>query len=146
MVPSSNVGVTYQVIDCVIRLFLTQVVFEKRIPGVISAPHNKTFNTIAPPRNWWRWATFKEWSISEGKKLPVLCAHPNQIAERALVVGDTKHAEICAALLVDADEVGTCHEYLTFTGTYHDTPIMVCSHGVGAVGQALYSTICVSAM
>lgn len=69
--------------------------------------------------------------------LPVLRAHPNQIAERALVIGDTKRAEICAALLDDADEVGTCHEYRTFTGTYHETPIMVCSHGVGAAGASI---------
>ena len=32
--------------------------------------------------------------MSKGKLLPVLCARPDQIAERALVVGDPKHAEM----------------------------------------------------
>ncbi len=75
--------------------------------------------------------------MNEDKRLPLLRARPDQIAERALVVGDPKRAEMCAALLDDADEVGTFREYRTFTGTYHGIPITICSHGVGASGASI---------
>ena len=71
------------------------------------------------------------------EKLPVLRAHTSQIAERTLVVGDPKRAEICAALLDGAEEVGYYREYRTFTGTYNGTPITICSHGVGSAGASV---------
>jgi len=71
------------------------------------------------------------------EKLPILRARTSQIAERALVVGDPKRAETCAALLEGAEEVGYYREYRTFTGTYNETPITICSHGVGSSGASV---------
>jgi len=75
--------------------------------------------------------------MSEGRSLPILRARPDQIAKRALVVGDPKRAEMCAAILDDANEVGAFREYHTYTGTYHQIPVTVCSHGVGAAGASI---------
>jgi len=71
------------------------------------------------------------------KKLPLLRARASQITECALVVGDPMRAEICAALLDEAEEVGSYREYRTFTGTYNETPITICSHGVGGSGASV---------
>lgn len=69
--------------------------------------------------------------------LPLLLVYPSQIAERALVVGDPKRAEACAALLEDAEEVGAFREYRTYTGTYNGARVTICSHGVGSSGASI---------
>ena len=71
------------------------------------------------------------------ERLPILRAHPSQIAKYALVVGDPKRAEICASLLDNPEEVGYYREYRTYTGTFNDTPITICSHGVGGSGASI---------
>jgi len=67
--------------------------------------------------------------MPEGRRLPVLRAQPDQIAERALVVGDPKRAEMCAALLTNAEEVGNYREYRTYSGSYRGTPVTICPTG-----------------
>ena len=70
-------------------------------------------------------------------QLPVLRARPSQIAARALVVGEPARAALTAQLLDDVEEVGSYREYRTFTGRYRNTPITICSHGVGSGGAAV---------
>ncbi|MVO90121.1 purine-nucleoside phosphorylase [Streptomyces sp. p1417] len=52
----------------------------------------------------------------------------------AVVVGDPSRAAAVADLLTDAKEVSYHREYRTFTGIWHDLPVVVSSHGVGAPG------------
>lgn len=70
-------------------------------------------------------------------RTPVLRIVPGEVPDRALVVGDPARASKVADLLDDASEVGRFREYVTYTGTYQATPVVVSSHGVGAPGAAL---------
>jgi uridine phosphorylase len=68
------------------------------------------------------------------KRLPMLGAFPDEIAEYALVVGEPKRAEYAAGFLTNAQQVGNYREYVTYTGEYKGKRITVNSHGVGAAG------------
>ncbi len=71
------------------------------------------------------------------KRLPILGVAVEQVARRALVVGDPDRVGEVARLLDEAVEVGRCREYVTVTGHYRGTPVTVASHGVGASGAAV---------
>jgi uridine phosphorylase len=62
---------------------------------------------------------------------------PNQLASRALVVGDRARAFQAAQLLTNHDEIGHNREYRTFTGTYDGTPLTICSHGIGGPAASI---------
>ena len=59
------------------------------------------------------------------------------LAPRVLVVGDPARAAAAARLLDGARQVGANREYVTYSGTYHGTPVSVASHGVGSAGAAI---------
>jgi len=71
------------------------------------------------------------------KRLPMLSVSPTLLTERALVVGDPKRAKQAARHLSNSRLVGSNREYLTYTGLYHETPLTICSHGVGAAGASV---------
>jgi uridine phosphorylase len=52
----------------------------------------------------------------------------------ALVVGDPERATAVAGLLADAALIGQNREYRSYQGTWHGTPVVVSSHGVGGPG------------
>jgi uridine phosphorylase len=70
-------------------------------------------------------------------KLPVLNVSPTVLTERALVVGDPRRAKQAARLLYNSRQVGNNREYVTYTGLYNETPLTICSHGVGAAGASV---------
>ncbi len=71
------------------------------------------------------------------KELPLLCADPDDIASRVLVVGDPDRAADAARLLQQPRRVGANREYLTFTGEFAGRRVSIASHGVGAAGAGL---------
>jgi uridine phosphorylase len=75
--------------------------------------------------------------LGPGDTLTLLQVPVADLAERVLVVGDPARASQAAALLEDARAVGANREYLTYTGTFHGTPVTVASHGVGSAGAAI---------
>ena len=56
--------------------------------------------------------------MDPNERLPMLSVTPDQLADRALVVGDRERASQAALLLTNPDEVGHNREYRTFTGAY----------------------------
>lgn len=72
--------------------------------------------------------------------LPVLKVRADNLARRALVVGDPKRAEQAVQLLETARLVGSNREYVTYTGRYAGELVSVCSHGVGASGASVCFT------
>ena len=74
------------------------------------------------------------------KLLPVLQVSAQDLAPRALVVGDPKRAEEAARLLQHSHMVGSSREYFTYSGDLEGIPITICSHGVGAAGASVCFT------
>jgi uridine phosphorylase len=72
--------------------------------------------------------------------LPVMKVHSNDLARRALVVGDPQRAEDASRLLAEARLVGSNREYVTYFGKVAGEPLVVCSHGVGAAGASVCFT------
>ena len=70
-------------------------------------------------------------------RLPILRVAPDAIADRVLVVGDPARAQAAAALLDQADRVGSNREYDTYTGRSNGEQITICSHGVGSAGAGV---------
>lgn len=66
--------------------------------------------------------------------------NPSDLACRVLVVGDPRRAADAARLLQNARLVGDNREYATYSGVYNDTPVSICSHGVGSAGAAVCFT------
>lgn len=52
----------------------------------------------------------------------------------ALVVGDPERATAVAARLTDSVLIGQNREYRSYQGSWHGTPVVVSSHGVGGPG------------
>jgi uridine phosphorylase len=52
----------------------------------------------------------------------------------ALVVGDPERATAVAGLLTDPVLIGQNREYRSYQGSWHGTPVVVSSHGVGGPG------------
>lgn len=75
--------------------------------------------------------------MGNGSRLPVLQVVPEDVADCVLVMGDPARAEDAAGRLHDVRRVGANREYVTFTGTFDDVPISICSHGVGSSGAAV---------
>ena len=75
--------------------------------------------------------------MDPNERLPVLRVSPSQLTSRALVVGDRERAFQAAQLLTNNHEVGHNREYRTFTGTYADVPVTVCSHGIGGPAASI---------
>lgn len=69
--------------------------------------------------------------------LPILQVRARDLSPRVLVAGDPARVTRMAALLDDAERVGSSREYLTYTGTHRGTRVSVVSHGVGAAGAAI---------
>lgn len=66
--------------------------------------------------------------------LPITQLPRTGLPKRALVVGDPARAAQIAGLLEDHEEAGANREYLSFTGRWNGTPLVVSSHGVGGPG------------
>jgi uridine phosphorylase len=75
--------------------------------------------------------------MAQGSRLPTLRVTPEAIASKVLVVGDPTRAEAAAALLDQADRVGSNREYVTYTGRREGEPLSICSHGVGSAGAGI---------
>ncbi|MCP3960389.1 MAG: nucleoside phosphorylase [bacterium] len=69
-----------------------------------------------------------------GGAFPLTRLKPDDVARRALVVGDPARAEKAAALLDGAEKVAENREYLTFAGTFEGHRVNVISHGIGSAG------------
>lgn len=69
--------------------------------------------------------------------LPNLGATSDDVAPNVLVVGDPDRVEQAARHFTTGGQVGSNREYRLFTGIYRDTPLSVCSHGVGSAGAAV---------
>jgi uridine phosphorylase len=67
-------------------------------------------------------------------RMPITRIPRSGVPERAIVVGDPARARRVAELLVDAHEVASNREYVTYRGTWEETELLVASHGVGAPG------------
>jgi len=63
--------------------------------------------------------------------------NPENVAPRALVVGDAHRSDEAAKLLTDAVMIWDRREYRAYTGTMDGQKITICSHGVGASGAAM---------
>jgi len=74
---------------------------------------------------------------TDSARLAILRVHPADLTDVAIVVGDPARARATAALLDDVEEIGDNREYLTLRGTRDGTPVVVCSHGVGASGAGV---------
>jgi uridine phosphorylase len=69
--------------------------------------------------------------------LPLTQVRVGDLAPRVLVVGDPGRVAKAAARLTEPRQVGGNREYVTFTGTFEDTPVSVASHGVGSAGAGV---------
>lgn len=69
--------------------------------------------------------------------LPITGLPVGQVSPAVIVCGDPARAERVAALLDSATLLSDRREYRAYRGEYHDRPITVCSHGVGAPGAAI---------
>ncbi|MCQ8835994.1 nucleoside phosphorylase [Streptomyces antimycoticus] len=69
--------------------------------------------------------------------LPISRIPRTGLPEHAVVVGAPERAADTAELLDGCVRVAQHREYLTFTGTWKDVPVVVASHGVGAPGAIL---------
>ncbi|MEO7125417.1 MAG: nucleoside phosphorylase [Nakamurella sp.] len=75
--------------------------------------------------------------LADDDVLPLMRVTVSDLAPSVMVVGDPARAAKAAALLDGARKVGENREYVTYSGTFHGTPISVASHGVGAPGAAV---------
>lgn len=66
--------------------------------------------------------------------LPITKIPRSGLPGHALVVGDPERASAVASLLTDSVLIGENREYRSYRGTWHDTPVVVSSHGVGGPG------------
>jgi uridine phosphorylase len=66
--------------------------------------------------------------------LPITKIPRSGLPGHALVVGDPERATALATLLTDAVQIGQNREYRSYQGTWHGTPVVVSSHGVGGPG------------
>lgn len=69
--------------------------------------------------------------------LPHLRIRVEQLAERAIVVGDPGRAARVAERLDGAGQLGSNREYHVYAGRHRGVPVTVASHGVGAAGAAV---------
>lgn len=68
---------------------------------------------------------------------PILGVRNDDLAERALVVGDPRRVTDVTEHLEEVREVGASREYVTCTGRFQGVPVTVASHGVGSAGAAI---------
>jgi uridine phosphorylase len=73
----------------------------------------------------------------EATGLPILGVLPEEVASRAVVVGDPARVADVTVHLEDAREIGRSREYVTWTGRFDGVPVTVGSHGVGSAGAAI---------
>jgi uridine phosphorylase len=66
--------------------------------------------------------------------LPITKVPRTGLPGHALVVGDPERATAVAGLLTDAVLIGQNREYRSYQGSWHGTPVVVSSHGVGGPG------------
>jgi uridine phosphorylase len=66
--------------------------------------------------------------------LPITKIPRGGLPGHALVVGDPERAAAVASLLTDSVLIGQNREYHSYQGTWHGTPVVVSSHGVGGPG------------
>lgn len=66
--------------------------------------------------------------------LPITKIPRSGLPGHALVVGDPERATAVAALLTDSVLIGQNREYRSYQGSWHGTPVVVSSHGVGGPG------------
>jgi uridine phosphorylase len=66
--------------------------------------------------------------------LPITKIPRSGLPGHALVVGDPERATAVAGLLADSVLIGQNREYRSYQGTWHGTPVVVSSHGVGGPG------------
>lgn len=66
--------------------------------------------------------------------LPITKIPRTGLPGHALVVGDPERATAVASLLTDAVLIGQNREYVSYQGSWHGTPVVVSSHGVGGPG------------
>ncbi|MBP6015682.1 MAG: nucleoside phosphorylase [Candidatus Promineofilum sp.] len=59
------------------------------------------------------------------------------VSSRVIVCGDPARADHIAQQLDGASLLSHKREYRAHGGTYHGTPVTVCSHGIGAPGAAI---------
>lgn len=71
------------------------------------------------------------------KELPITGLPVGGVSPRVLVCGDPARADRIAERLDDAALISHKREYRAHRGRYRDTPITVCSHGIGAPGAAI---------
>lgn len=69
--------------------------------------------------------------------LPLTGLAVGQVHPAVLVCGDPARAARMAARLADAELVAEKREYRSYNGRFHNLPLTVCSHGVGAPGAAI---------
>ncbi|MGH2728056.1 MAG: purine-nucleoside phosphorylase, partial [Actinomycetota bacterium] len=69
--------------------------------------------------------------------LPITGIPRQGLPTLALVTGDPKRIRGIAAMLDDCRAVADSREYVTCTGTWKGTDVVVSSHGVGAPGAVL---------
>ena len=68
---------------------------------------------------------------------PILGVSNDDVAPRALVVGDPDRVGAVAGHLDEVREVGRSREYVTLTGAFDGVLVTVASHGVGSAGAAI---------
>lgn len=71
------------------------------------------------------------------ERTPILRVDPDELPERALVMGDPARAELAAKHLDGVRLLGRFLEYVTFGGRHEGVEVAVSSHGVGAPGAAI---------
>lgn len=71
------------------------------------------------------------------KQLPITKLTIGSVSPSVLVCGDPARAQQIASYLEKTEELVFQREYYVCQGLYQDTPITVCSHGVGAPGAAI---------
>ncbi|MCL2633783.1 MAG: uridine phosphorylase [Oscillospiraceae bacterium] len=60
-----------------------------------------------------------------------------QVGKYVILPGDPGRVEKIAALLDNAKHISTNREYVTYTGTLNNTPVSVCSTGIGGPSAAI---------
>ncbi|MBP7998610.1 MAG: nucleoside phosphorylase [Chloroflexi bacterium] len=69
--------------------------------------------------------------------LPITGLPVGEVSPAVIVCGDPARASKIAGLLTGAIRLSDQREYRAYRGEFMDTPITVCSHGVGAPGAAV---------
>ena len=75
--------------------------------------------------------------MTPSRYLPITGLPVGGVSPSVVVCGDPARAERVAALLDSATLLSDQREYRAYRGKYHDQPITVCSHGIGAPGAAI---------